>query len=243
MNRTLPTRQIIRRGLIFSVFLLFPVVQNYLSPYLIIDSAFGGIMSGSAVMFVLLFLSSLVLGRAWCGWLCPGAGLTEASMFVKDRKASQKGNWIKWLIWVPWLGIILLGYISAGGIHAVDFFYNTETGFTLTDLRSYIIYYVVVILFFGLSLAFGNRAMCHYGCWMAPFMIVGRKLRNLVHWPSLRLQAKSEACTDCRQCVRFCPMSLDVNAMVKQGDMEHSECILCGNCVDTCKNDVIQYKF
>jgi ferredoxin-type protein NapH len=243
MTRTLPLRQVIRRSMIFSLFLLFPIVQNYMSPYLIIDGAFQGIVSGSAVLFGLLFLSSLVLGRAWCGWLCPGGGLMEATMFVKDKKASQKGNWVKWLVWVPWLAIILLGYFSAGGIQQVDVLHKTETGFTLTDLRSYITYYVVVILIFGMSLAFGNRALCHYGCWMAPFMMIGRKLRNLVRWPSLRLQAKTEQCSDCRQCVRFCPMSLDVNAMVKKGDMEHSECILCGNCVDTCKNDVISYKF
>ena len=37
----------------------------------------------------------------------------------------------------------------------------------------------------------GRRAGCHTICWMAPFMIIGRKLRNLVAWPSLRLTAQS----------------------------------------------------
>jgi len=55
--------------------LLFPVVMNYLSPYVIIDGAMNGVVSGSFVVFVLMFLSALLVGRLWCGWLCPGAGL------------------------------------------------------------------------------------------------------------------------------------------------------------------------
>jgi len=38
-------------------------------------------------------------------------------------------------------------------------------------------------------------------------------------------------------------MSLDVNGMVQGGDMEDSECILCGSCVDVCPEDVIHYSF
>jgi ferredoxin-type protein NapH len=36
-------------------------------------------------------------------------------------------------------------------------------------------------------------------------------------------------------------MSLDVHQMVRSGDMEDSECILCGSCVDGCKFGVIRY--
>ena len=75
MFRTLSRRQMLRRAILFSGLLLFPVVQNYFSPYLIIDGAFQGILNGSALVFLGLFLSSLVFGRAWCGWVCP-AGRT-----------------------------------------------------------------------------------------------------------------------------------------------------------------------
>ena len=74
-------------------------------------------------------------------------------------------------------------------------------------------------------------------------MILGRKLRNLFRWPSLRLKAKTDDCIDCKRCTAICPMSLDVNGMVQNGDMENSECILCGSCVDVCPQDVIGYSF
>jgi ferredoxin-type protein NapH len=38
-------------------------------------------------------------------------------------------------------------------------------------------------------------------------------------------------------------MSLEVNQMVRAGDMEHSECILCGTCADVCPKGVIRMPF
>ena len=74
-------------------------------------------------------------------------------------------------------------------------------------------------------------------------MILGRKLSNLIHLPALHLVSEPEKCTDCLTCTRNCPMSLDVNGMVKLGKMENTECILCGNCVDGCTKKAIHYAF
>jgi ferredoxin len=78
---------------------------------------------------------------------------------------------------------------------------------------------------------------------MAPFMIAGRKLRNLGRWPALQLAADSPSCERCGTCNAECPMGLDVVGMVASPTMEHSECVLCGTCADTCPNDVISYSF
>jgi polyferredoxin len=109
--------------------------------------------------------------------------------------------------------------------------------------QGYIIYYAVIGIFLLLSVTLGRRAGCHTICWMAPFMILGRKLRNTVNWPALRLEAETERCINCKKCTQNCPMSLDVNGMVQQGAMEQSECVLCGTCVDVCPKDVIHCSF
>jgi polyferredoxin len=105
------------------------------------------------------------------------------------------------------------------------------------------IYYIIAGLFLVLAVAFGRRAGCHTICWMAPFMILGRKVRNLARWPALRLKAEPAKCSDCLTCSRECPMSLDVHQMVQRADMEDGECILCGTCVDGCTKKAIRFSF
>ena len=261
MLKTRKVRQQTRKTLILISFLLFPIIMNYMSPYVIIDGASQGILNGSFISFCLMFAGALFFGRLWCGWACPAGGLGEIAFAINDRpvgngRQGKKIDWIKWAIWVPWLALIAWAAIAAGGYHSLNFTLDTVNGISVAGdadrpaIIAYIIYYLVVALFLVLPLLVGKRASCHTICWMAPFMILGRKLRNLFAgtrflgaWPSLRLQADPSRCSDCLTCSTHCPMSLDVNGMVKLNAMENDECILCGSCVDGCARQAIRYTF
>ena len=250
MSRQLPTRQRVRKALVILAFLSFPITMNYLSPYVIIDGAMNGIINGSLVMFGLMLLSALFLGRAWCGWVCPGGGMQEMVEPINNRPVNGKRiDWIKWLIWVPWISLIVFLAIQSGGYRQVDLLYHTQGGISVAGAPdrpiffAYFIYYIVIGLFVGLAVVVGRRAGCHTICWMAPFMIIGRWVRNRFGWPSLRLVADASSCQDCKLCTKNCPMSLDVNAMVQASKMENAECILCGTCVDNCSQSAIRYSF
>jgi len=237
-------RQRIRRLILIISFLLFPVTFYYLSPYLIIHGAWEGVVNGSFVLFILLLVSALFLGRAWCGWVCPAGGLQEICAAAKGKPA-QRGNWIKWLIWLPWVAFIAFLAYRAGGYRIIDPWYQTDRGISLTtvEIHSYVIYYGVLGLIAGLSLLAGRRSACHHICWMAPFTILGRKIGNYFRWPSLRLRSEPEKCNSCGRCARECPMSLEVGEMAAAGRMEHAECILCGNCVDVCPRGAIKFSW
>lgn len=58
-----PRRQRVRQALLLVSLLLFPLTIHYFSPYIIVDGAAQGIVSGSMIVFVLMFLSSLLVGR------------------------------------------------------------------------------------------------------------------------------------------------------------------------------------
>lgn len=244
-TRALPRRrQSIRRGMLLISFLLFPVTMNYFSPYIFPEAMGTGILAASGVSFAAMFLSSLFLGRLWCGWGCPAGGLQDACTVANQGPArGGRWDWLKWAIWVPWFGGALLAAVSAGGLRGVDLLFMTETGISVDQPLRYISYYLFVGLVVLLSLLAGRRASCHYICWMAPFMILGRKLRNVAAWPSLRLKAESSLCSSCRSCGKSCPMSLDVTAMVWKGSMENPKCVLCGTCVDSCPKRAIRYSF
>jgi ferredoxin-type protein NapH len=233
-----------RRIMTIIMFALFPIIYYYFSPYLIIMGASEGIVTGSLIVFVSLFASSLFVGRAYCGWVCPAGATQELCMKIrkKDFKNGNR-NWIKYFIWTPWVGIIVAMFIQAGGIKGADPLYQTFYGISIQDIPSLIIFILIAGLISGIALAAGKRAACHTICWMAPFMIIGRKIRNSTHWPSLQLVANKEKCVNCKVCSKNCPMSIDVNTMVQQENMENPECILCGSCIEHCPRKVIEYSF
>lgn len=242
--KQLPRRQRLRKALLFVSFLLFPLTLYYFSPVLIVQSASEGIVNGSFIVFGLMFLAALFLGRFWCGWACPAGAMQEFGAPINNKPArGGKFDWIKWVIWIPWIVIIVVMAMRAGGYRAVDPFYQLEGGVTVLQDFWFMVYYIVVAVFWVIAIVAGRRASCHYICWMAPFMIIGRRIRNTFKWPALRLKTETSKCTSCHICTRNCPMSLDVNQMVQNEDMEDDECILCGTCADQCPQNVICYSF
>jgi ferredoxin-type protein NapH len=234
-------RQKIRKGLILFSFFLFPAIFYYLSPVLILQASSEGIINGSFVIFILLFMSSLFLGRGYCGWVCPAAGCQEAIFAAQDKKVTR-GDYVKWLVWVPWISSIFLLVFRAGGYHKIDFFYMTTHGLSIGDIYGLIAYFIILFLLIVLpAFTVGKRSFCHHLCWMAPFMILGRKIRNNFQWPSLLLLVDPDTCKHCHTCSENCPMSLPVEKMVQQNSMENTECILCGTCVDGCKEEAITF--
>ena len=178
MLRPRTARQQTRKTVLLISFLLFPVIMNYMSPYVIIDGASQGIVNGSLIVFAGMFVSSLLLGRLWCGWACPAGGLAEIAFTINDRLLNgKKIDWIKWAIWIPWIALIAWSAIAAGGYHSVNFLLDTVNGISVAGdanrpaIAAYVIYYLVVGLFLALPLLVGRRAACHSLCWMAPFII------------------------------------------------------------------------
>ena len=237
-------RQQTRNILTILMFILFPVIFYYFSPILIIMGASAGIVDGSFILFASLFISSLFVGRFFCGWICP-AGATQELCMKANNKSLKNGkkNWIKYAIWTPWIAVIVLMFVQAGGISAVDPLYQTYYGISIQDIQSLVIFLSILGVIAGLALIAGRRAFCHTGCWIAPFMIIGRRIRNAANWPSLQLVADTRKCINCKACTRNCSMSLDVNGMVQRQSMENSECILCGKCVDGCPKGAIKFAF
>ena len=75
--KQLPRRQRVRKALLFVSLLLFPVTLYYFSPVIIVESAAQGIVNASFIVFGLMFIAALFVGRLWRGWACPAGGLQE----------------------------------------------------------------------------------------------------------------------------------------------------------------------
>lgn len=237
-------RQRVRIGILLASFALFPVTIFYFSPYLIVWGAFQGVVAGSAIAFTLQLVSAIFLRRACCGWICPTGGFQElgAQAVAKPSKLGNR-NFIKWVIWVPWVASIIAGFIVAGGVSYVDPIFHIDGGISVSSPGAMAIYLIIIALFFIPNLFLGRRAMCHCICWMAPFMIIGEKIGTIVHAPQLHVSAEPNNCVSCGLCEKNCPMSLPVSTLLQSGAITHSECIQCAACCDTCRKDVLKLKF
>jgi ferredoxin-type protein NapH len=48
----------------------------------------------------------------------------------------------------------------------------TWHGVSMSDLSSLVVFLLFVCVIAAMSFASGKRSFCHYGCWMAPFMVL-----------------------------------------------------------------------
>jgi len=235
-------RQRIRNSLIIFSFVLLPVTFAYISCPIITEGASEGIITGGLIVFILIFISSLFLGRLWCGWLCPAGGLQEIYFHINNKHINiGMLNWFKYLIFLSLFIPFVSAIRSVGGLTTIDFFYYTDHGISIAKQGAYTIFLAQITFITVFAILGGKRGFCHYFCPIAVIMITGRKIRNLIRWPALHLSADAGKCTGCKKCSESCPMGLDVNIMVRQGRMENTECILCGCCLDVCQKHAIRY--
>ncbi len=229
-------RQRVRKGILAFSALMFPLTFLFLSPMVIVISASKGVLNGSAVIFGLMLLFSIVGSRLFCGWLCPGGAVQDYVCAANSRR--WNGRWknlLKYLIWIVWFSFIVFLWTQKGPLKS-NFWYLFEI-----DLHYIIIYAIVMSVIYFFTLLTGRRGMCHSLCWMAPFMVIGEKLADILHIPRFRLKAKPEDCVSCGKCNKNCPMGLNIGEMVKSGKVDSTECINCLECVDSCPQKAISF--
>jgi ferredoxin-type protein NapH len=104
MKPLLKTRQKVHRGVLIASLALFPVTFSWLSPAVPLQAAVDGVLAGSLIVFALLFLQSLLLGRLFCGWACPAGGLQELTALVRTGASTcstSRGTASPWRTCTP----------------------------------------------------------------------------------------------------------------------------------------------
>lgn len=89
------TRQRVRRALIFGSFAILPITLYYFSPVMSLGGTALRIVTGSLLVFAAQFISSLFVGRLFCGWACPVGGLQEAVALFRGRPVNRRR--IRWI--------------------------------------------------------------------------------------------------------------------------------------------------
>lgn len=220
--------------------LLFPITLYYFSPYVIMMGLSERIVSGSFIVFFILMITSIFTGRLFCSSICPAGAVQDILIDRNFKPAKRKSlHFVKWIIFSIWIACMILIVIQFGSPNSIQPFYQTQHGVSIYQTTGYFIYYGVLGIFIILALIFGNRGGCHTLCWMAPFMVIGKKIGRLLKLPYYGLHAK-DTCINCKKCEKVCPMSLSHEEITSNKSLD---CISCKACVSVCPNKTLEIKW
>jgi polyferredoxin len=230
----------LRIYILIALVITLPILLNVYSPVLMVWGIQNGIITASFLVFAAWFMLSLFMGRSVsCGYTCPYGALQEilGIHVLKKKPTSEKANKIRYFVFVIFLLMVSFFIFNIGVLKNIDLFASNG------NLQLVILITISIITIGLLSIILGSRAFCRYICPQGVFLTIGAKLGRKIRIPSLHLISNNEDCSDCQLCDKSCPMGLNVSHMVNNSAMDNLNCILCGECIEKCPKDSINYSF
>ena len=220
-------------------------------------------VSGAALFtafgwFAVFVALIIVLGKTWCGWICPFGLLSDwitalrrklgirerlISPVAKKRLASIKYILLAFLIIIPPLATL--------GLLHEDFYlpfcnicpgksllpiFAGETKYLAIDFDNIVktVFSIALLIITGgmlVGMFFKDRFFCIF----CPLLAMMHLLKPLT---LLRLVKEPSACIGCGNCRRACPMDIEeVYRERVSRDVQTEECIDCGSCTEACPSD------
>lgn len=181
---------------------------------------------------------TLVLGRVFCGWICPATFIYElndtvagwlrrAGVPLGDREFDKR---LKYLVLAVGLVLsMLLGSVITAAIYPPaiigrELYYAiAQGGFGVGA-----VFFILTILF---DLLVARRGFCRYVCpGGALYSLLGR-------YRLLRIQRVVSECNDCKKCNVVCEFGLD-----PLQDGFGQECNNCTACIAVCPTDALEFR-
>ena len=223
------------------------------------------VMALNVVVIVALAVLTLVFGRIYCSVICPLGILQDVLARLRRKKNkysySKEVRWLRYPMlvlgvgcWVLGVGSVvqLLAPYSAFGriatmvLQPLWMLGNNVLGFLAERADSYAFYTVDVwmkslpVLIIALAtlivlavLAWrGGRTYCNTIC------PVGTVLSFLARFSWLKIRFDEEKCRNCSMCSKNCKAAcIDY----KTHSVDYSRCVVCGNCIESCKFGALKY--
>ncbi len=211
-----------------------------------------GIVNAGLIFFALALLSTLILGRWFCGWACHLVALQDlCGWLMKKAGVRPKPFRSRTLIYVPlllgsymfiwpafyrlaiapWLGTS--DRLPPWGVQAhlnTSDFWGTFPGWIVA---------VPFLLICGFACVYflGQKGFCTYGC---PY---GGFFAPLDQFAVGRIRVTDD-CEQCGHCTAACTSNVRVHEEVRDfGMVVDPGCMKCLDCVSVCPNDALSFGF
>jgi polyferredoxin len=172
--------------------------------------------TSGVVIICTVIAVTLIVGRTFCGTICPVGSLQELAYAVPVRKITVRHKEV--LEWVR-LAVFVATVIAALSLIDLMAFTGLYDLFSLTLSRSLLVAAGIVLLS-----AFLYRPVCRILCPFGVLFSLGAEF-------SLFRLRRTETCISCKKCEKICP------AATAGKDDSKRECYLCGRCTDACPKE------
>lgn len=181
------------------------------------------------VLLVATLVLVLLMGSAFCGWICPLGAIQEWFSRIRQR-------FIPWKVTIPArldrvlrygryavLALVLFATYGAGELVFADYCpwrATAHLGSTEVAIGGAIVLGLLVV-----ANLLVERAWCRYACPLGALVGISNKLTPV------KLARNDSACSACARCTKHCPVDIEI---ALRDAITDTTCIRCLECVDSC---------
>tara|TARA_R110002072_G_scaffold42064_4_gene117548 strand:+ start:111637 stop:114183 length:2547 start_codon:yes stop_codon:yes gene_type:complete len=220
-----------------------------------------GVINAGAIMFLLAFLSTLILGRFFCGWLCHVVALQDLCAYMMTsigiRPKPFRSRLLIYFpfalgmymfVWPSFKRIALAPALDSAGIdwpawlRPVEPIHQYSSALIVDDFWATMPPWFIAVPFlficgFAAVYFLGAKGFCTYGCPYAAFF------KPLDKVAPLRIRVNDD-CHQCGHCTSACTSNVRVNEEVLDfGMVVDAGCMKTLDCVSACPNDALSLGF
>jgi ferredoxin-type protein NapH len=176
-------------------------------------AAGSGLLVPGIIGILIVLAISLLVGRMFCGHICPVGTIQELSSRAPLKKIDTGNTIIPEVIrFAVFIAVV------AGGLYLIDLMAYTGVYdfFSLTLTAGFFVFAAILLLS-----VFIYRPVCRFLC---PYGVLFSLMSHLSRY---RLR-RTDACIKCRKCEKACPVHVAGAGASKR------ECYLCGRCTEVC---------
>lgn len=196
------------------------------------------IFTSSFILMGIFLITSLFLGRVFCGYFCPLGAIQEWLRIIGRKIGVKKGFELpakadKYLRYAKYF--VLAAVIGFSFFVGDLVFRNYDPYNSLMHLgvefEEKIFGYSILGLVLLVAL-FSSNLWCRYFCPLGAFFGLVRKIGFF------RIKRDAATCISCGNCDRSCPAGLEIATADK---VTSADCISCGKCVGGCPQSSLEY--
>ena len=225
------------------------------------------VLALNIVVIVALILLTLIFGRMYCSVICPLGIMQDIFAWFGKRAKKNRYSYSKEVKWLrdPMLLLFIIALVAGVGVvfqllapystfgiiatnllqpvyiagnnvlaniaEASDSYLFYHEDIWLRSLPSLLIAAVMLIILFVLAWRNG-RTYCNTIC------PVGTVLSFFSRFSWLKIHFDSDKCRNCSLCSKNCKSAcIDF----KNHTVDYSRCVVCGNCIESCKFGALKY--